>query len=106
MASASCCARMAELRKSAGLEEEGHSCTNQNCGYTEVVMAQFDADFTFLGEAVSLPTFPPSLLPTPSFFTLHHPSQDLLRPHPIRGPDPPPAPSGRQLLVLQQRFLI
>lgn len=97
---------MAELRKSAGLAAEGHSCTNQNCGYTEVVMAQFDAEFTFLSEAISLPTLPLSLLPAPHFFAVCHPSQDLLRPYPIRGPDPPAPPSGRQLLLLQQRFLI
>lgn len=102
--SSSCCAPMAELRE--GAKTQGDSCAEHNCGYTEVVMAQFDAEFPPLDEAATLPTIFAGIAPAQGIIALPHPSLYLLRPHPIRGPDPPPLPFGRQLLVWQQTFLI
>ncbi|NJC25336.1 hypothetical protein [Neolewinella antarctica] len=79
-------------------------CTSHDCGNSQIVLPQLDVDFTtewFLssGEA--------DVATAVLFATLHAPVQAVVSGHaPIRGPTPPPAPYGRDLLARQQIFLI
>lgn len=85
-------------------------CRNQeavdhNCSSSEVVLAALDADF--------LPGTVADYAAVPGLATL--PAWPDYRPlavmavaktRPIRGPDPPVKPSGRELLVAHQTYLI
>lgn len=75
-----------------------------DCGNSEVLLAQLDADFLseqqpFDINLTSLSDWPPTAHTLPRL-------AELIRSAPIRGPTPPPLPYGRDLLVAQQTFLI
>jgi hypothetical protein len=80
--------------------EDKHGCWNK-----KTILAQLDVDFThvlsewnFAGAAlVSLPCVP---------YWACLPQVERVSIMPIRGPDPPPLPAGRALLVAHQTFLI
>lgn len=82
------------------VKEDKHGCGNQ-----ETVFAQLDVDFTHvladwnLADAalVALPGVP---------YREQLPVVERVSIIPIRGPDPPPLPAGRTLLVAHQTFLI
>jgi len=78
---------------------------NHDCGSSEVVVAALDADFLLetAGNYASAP-----LLGTMPAWPVYRPLvvQAVAKTRPIRGPDPPGKPSGRDLLVAHQTFLI
>lgn len=78
-------------------------CTSHDCGNTEVIFPQLDVDFTF--EVTALSMEPGAVLP-PTVFAVFVPRPIISPEVPIRGPTPPPDPSGRALLVAHQTFLI
>lgn len=76
-----------------------------DCGDTDILLAQLDADF--LWEQDEFPLLV-GVLTSPTTLAF---AQALVRPvviksAPIRGPNPPPLLAGRDLLVAQQTFLI
>lgn len=75
-----------------------------DCGDTDIILAQLDADFLLqdVGDFLEL---------SGTAIILDRPVAPWVRPLtprslPIRGPDPPPLLSGRALLVVHQTFLI
>lgn len=92
-----CCKVTRECQQA---DSVGHSC-----GDTEVFVAQFSADylatfsvdyliFALQGVVPAWPDYRPDEV------------QAIAKARPIRGPDPPARPAGRQLLVAYQTFLI
>ncbi len=79
--------------------------SDHGCDDTETVLAQLDVDFTHELTHWSLANAPLIHLPAAPYWAQ---PGTLARPKtlPIRGPDPPPLPGGRALLVVQQTFLI
>ena len=78
---------------------------DHGCGHSEVIVAQLDVAFLkefatdyrigpFAGIKPAGPVFRPLA------------AQSIAKVRPIRGPAPPDGPSGRQLLVAHQTFLI
>lgn len=78
---------------------------DHKCGSSEVIVAALDADFLLetVGdyEAISAVGLMPAW---PVYLPLS--AQAVAKTRPIRGPDPPDKPSGRDLLVAHQTFLI
>lgn len=75
-----------------------------DCGSSEVLLAQLDADFLFEQEHFVIT--PASLSGWPATATFLPRLPRFVRSVPIRGPTPPPLLYGRDLLVAQQTFLI
>jgi len=78
---------------------------DHDCGFTDVIVAQFDADY--LADA-SADLFIGQPMITAAAWPAYRPLAALavVKTRPIRGPAPPDRPAGRQLLVAQQIFLI
>jgi hypothetical protein len=78
---------------------------DHKCGSSEVVMAALDADFLLetVGDYADV-----AILATMPDWPAYRPlaAQVVAKTRPIRGPDPPSKPSGRDLLVAHQTFLI
>lgn len=76
-----------------------------DCGDTDILLAQLDADFIWEQDKLTLPVAA-SLSTLPPFFAQGLTRRAIPKSTPIRGPTPPPLPAGRDLLVAQQTFLI
>lgn len=78
---------------------------DRSCGHTDVIVAQFDVDFMAELSTDYFVGLPVGIMPIGPAF---HPqaSRTVAKIRPIRGPDPPDHPPGRQLLVAHQTFLI
>ncbi len=78
---------------------------DHGCGHTDVIVAQFDVDFMAELSTDYFVGLPLGIVP---IFPTSHPlaSRTVAKTRPIRGPDPPDHPPGRQLLVAHQTFLI
>lgn len=78
---------------------------DHKCGSSEVIVAALDADFLFetVGNYADL-----AVLGTLPEWPAYRPltAQVVAKTRPIRGPDPPDKPAGRDLLVAHQTFLI
>ncbi|MEL7161812.1 MAG: hypothetical protein AAFN92_13710 [Bacteroidota bacterium] len=84
--------------------EQSTASDRHDCGDSEVLLAQLDADF--LGEKEQLLWLEP-LEATLLVAVRPWPTKPVVsKDTPIRGPDPPPLPAGRALLVAHQTFLI
>ncbi|MTB51156.1 hypothetical protein [Lewinella sp. W8] len=96
---ASCCLAAKACHAPTEEAEDVH-----DCGDTDIVLAQLDVDF-LVQDDIKFPGFSGTAL-------LVEQTEDLrgippVAPStPIRGPDPPPRPAGRTLLVAYQTFLI
>jgi len=78
---------------------------DHGCGYTDVIVAQFDENFlakVATGFQLDLAN---GVVPAGTSFQPLT-ARVLVKECPIRGPDPPDHPTGRQLLVAHQTFLI
>jgi hypothetical protein len=93
------CCRLSEGKKDVPAAEDPH-----DCGNSEVLLAQLDADF--LSEQQPSVINLASLSGWPPLANLLPRLPALIRSAPIRGPTPPPLLYGRDLLVAQQTFLI
>lgn len=78
---------------------------NHDCGDSETIVAQLDVDFTHELADWSLEGTTVMVLPSVPFWQqLQVVERAKIRP--IRGPDPPPLPAGRAMLLAHQTFLI
>lgn len=78
---------------------------DHSCGDTDVIVAQFDVDFMAEVSTDFELGLPVGIVPAgPGFSPLA--AREVAKTRPIRGPAPPDHPTGRQLLVAHQTFLI
>jgi hypothetical protein len=96
----SCCAAAKACHAPAEEVEDAQ----HDCGDSEIVLAQLDADFLIQDGIDYLELSGTAILVEQPLAFRNIPP--VLQSIPIRGPDPPPLPSGRDLLVAHQTFLI
>jgi len=78
---------------------------DHDCSSSEVIVAALDADF-LLGTVTDYAAVAASGLTPVWLDHLPPAAKVLVKTCPIRGPDPPDKPAGRDLLVAHQTFLI
>jgi hypothetical protein len=85
--------------------QQTEEVADHKCGSSEVIVVALDADFLF--ETVGNYTITATLGLVPAW-PAYRPltAQVVAKISPIRGPDPPDKPAGRELLVAHQTFLI